>query len=109
MSPYPTAKPLSATFIARCRVIRTSMGWSALRFANEVTAAGYGLSHQMVRNQETRSGNHGYSVSLDQAMAVCAALGRTLDDILSGPVCSACADEPPLNTRCLICEAENRG
>lgn len=102
-------KPVSAAFINRCRVIRSSLGWSSDTFAAAVRKAGFPLSHQMVRNQESRSAGYHYGVSLDQALAAAEALGRTIDEILSGPVCTACGDEPPPRTRCLVCEAENHG
>jgi hypothetical protein len=76
-----------------------------MEFALRVSQFGYPLTHGVARAQETKP----YGVSLDQAVAVARTFGLTVEAMLSAPACSVCGDSPPLNTRCLICEVENRG
>jgi hypothetical protein len=96
----------SARFIERSKRIRRSRGLSAKDWAELVSSAGYPLTHQMTRNQETRPE---YRVPLEQALAVSRMLGIPLETLLREVSCVVCNDTPAPQTRCLACGVENRG
>lgn len=96
---------LSVGLIRAMRAARKARGWSQVEYARRMTEAGYGMSRAAAANREQREET---SVSVDEAAAMAAVLGLSLDSLVAlaaGGQCARCSGSPPSGFTCRTCGA----
>jgi hypothetical protein len=93
---------LSRAVIAHVQKLRRAKGWSGDKVAGLITEVGPAMTGASWRLTE---GRDSAALTLDQAVALAAVFGLSLDDLVSaatGP-CTVCGGSPPAGFTCNAC------
>jgi transcriptional regulator with XRE-family HTH domain len=89
--------PLLTAFGQRIKRRREALGWSARELARKA-----GISASTVVRTEHATGD----VWMGMAIKIADALGVTLPELLTDPVCDRCDGHPPAGFICTVCRRE---
>ena len=95
-------------FIESMRTIRRARGWSQADLAARVSEHSVSLDRQVFSFMEIRlspSSAHARKLRLDEAFAIAAALGVTVQQMVDGDYCKACYGMPAEGFTCNHCGA----
>jgi transcriptional regulator with XRE-family HTH domain len=90
--------------VAALRKIR---GWSQRALANETQSTGKPVGFSTICRMEkaARPDQDPVAVYIDDVVSLAAALGVTVQQLITPPKCRACMDQPPPGFACRTCGA----
>ena len=93
---------------ANVAALRKMHGWSQRSLAAQTEANGKPVGFSTICRMEKASGPEAQPVAIyvDDVVSLAAALGVTIQRLITPPNCAACMDQPPAGFACRTCGAE---
>ncbi len=95
--------PVYRRFAARQRILRRLRKLSCRALAEQLTAAGFPATRDMITGQEL---GRIKTITIDQLVATAKVFGVPVAELVSEERCSTCQDRPPAGFICASCGLE---
>lgn len=99
--------PVSRAVGANVTALRTLRGLSQRALAQRTAATGKQVGFSTIARMEkaAKPGESPVAVYIDDVVSLAAALGVTVQELITPPACTACMDRPPRGFTCRTCNA----